>query len=318
VILRHLSGDALVEVTSSARLDPICRKDSCIVLAHTQYAECDYASRPLMIATTRGGREWYAFDNRRLTVTEDNFIVLNEGQFHASLIQSDDAVETTKIFFRRGLVQEVLAALLTRLPRLLDNEGPPTDHMIDFDEALHPHDRVVSPVLAYIRRQALNGSNDCAWFEEQFGYLLERLLLRHQHIAQRVRALPCARAGTRKEIHRRIMRAVDYIESCYERPIDLDRLAREACLSKFHFLRAFRVLHGLTPLDYLQRKRALVAKRLLTTTQLPIAQVSEAVGYASRATLGRQMLRWVGATPGALRLGAGGECLSRRVDFATS
>jgi len=318
VILRHLSGDALVEATSSARLDPICRQESCIVIAHTHQAECDFASRPLMMAAARGGREWYAFDNRRLTVSEDNFIVLNEGHFHASLIQSETSVESIKIFFRRGLLDEVLAALVTRLPSLLDNPPSAHTHVIEFDENLYPHDRLVSPVLAYIRRQALNGSNDPAWFEEQLGYLLERLLLRHRQVVLRVHALPCARAGTRQEIHRRIMRAVDYIESCYERPIDLERLAREACLSKFHFLRAFRDIHGLTPLDYLQRKRALVAKRLLTTTALPIAQVAEAVGCSSRATLGRQLRRWVGATPGALRADAGEAGLSARVDFATS
>jgi AraC family transcriptional regulator len=166
---------------------------------------------------------------------------------------------------------------------------------------LRSHDRLVSPVLAYLRHQALGGCDDRAWFDEHLSYLLERMLLGHRQIMRRMQAMPCTRPGTRREIHRRVVLAVDYIESCYEHSIELETLARVACLSKFHFLRAFRSLHGMTPQDYLQRKRAYVAKRLLATTSLPTSEVALRVGYSSPTSLRKQVRQWIGVTPADIR-----------------
>ena len=69
-------------------------------------------------------------------------------------------------------------------------------------------------------------------------------------------------------------------------------MAAAACLSKFHFLRLFTELHGVTPHLYLQRKRALAAARLLEKTDLTTSQVAARVGFQSRSTMARQLRRW--------------------------
>ena len=84
--------------------------------------------------------------------------------------------------------------------------------------------------------------------------------------------LPVLKAATQREIYRRIALAVDLVHSSYEQDIGLAEMARAACLSKFHFLRLFTELHGITPHAYLQRKRALAAGRLLDAGQLTAAR----------------------------------------------
>jgi AraC family transcriptional regulator len=301
VILRGLADDSLPNAPTAARIDAICQRDNCIVITRARHADDAPAPRPLMLASARGGREWYTLERRRLAVDDDNFLVVNEGRPHASLIRSDTEVESFKIFFRTGLADEVLAALLLPVDRLLERDATRVGGSLEFCEGLRSHDRLVSPVLAYVRHQAFAGCEDSAWFDEQLSYLLERLLLGHRQIMRRMQSMPCARPGTRREIHRRVVLAIDYIESCYEHPIDLETLARVACLSKFHFLRAFRSLHGMTPQDYLQRKRACVAKRLLATTSLPTAEVALRVGYSSPTSLRKQMRQWIGAGPSDIR-----------------
>jgi len=301
VILRGLAADSLTGASMSARLETICQRDNCIVIARTRQAESATAARPLMLAAARGGRESYTLEHRRLAVDDDNFLLLNDGRAHASLIRSETHVETFKIFFRAGMADEVLAPLVMPADRLLEREFPFDRFGFEFCEGLRPHDRLVSPVLRYIRHHALAGSDDVAWFDEQLSYLLERLLLEHREIVRKVQAIPYARAGTRKEIYRRVALAVDYIESCYEQPIDLDTLAQVACMSKFHFLRAFRSLQGVTPQNYVQRKRALVAKRLLATTALSTVEITLRVGYASRTSLTKQVRYWTGTAPAEIR-----------------
>ncbi|MEP7244795.1 MAG: AraC family transcriptional regulator [Gammaproteobacteria bacterium] len=283
------------------RLNAICQTDSCIVIARARHAECPPVPRPMMLAAAHGGRESYQFDRRRVAVDDDNFLVQNAGRAHESAIHSRCEVESFKIFFRAGLVEEVLAPLVTPADRLLERPSAPDRFAFEFSETLRPHDRQVSPVLRYIRHQALAGNDDPAWFEEQLGYLLERMLLGQREIVRQVQAIPCARAGTRKEIYRRVTLAVDYIESCYEQSIGLMALAEVACMSKFHFLRAFHSLQGVTPQLYLQRKRSLVAKRLLESTTLPVAEIALRVGYSSPTSLTKQVRHWIGAAPGEIR-----------------
>src|SRR5678816_2370781 len=45
--------------------------------------------------------------------------------------------------------------------------------------------------------------------------------------------------------------------------------------------RIFQAEHGVTPVQYLQTRRLLMAKQLLTDTRLPVAQVALASGFRS-------------------------------------
>lgn len=316
MILRSLS-DEILTGPASAGLDALCQRESCIVLARTRHAECVSAARPLVLLATSGGRETFSLERRQLAVDEDNFLILNEGRSWGSLVHTETEVESFKIFFRTGLAEDILTPLLTPEDRLLERESSSPRAAFEFSETLQPRERRLSLVLNYIRHHALAGNDDPAWFEEQLGLLLERLLLGHRDILRRVQAIPCAREGTRKEIYRRVSLAVDYIESCYEQPIELEILAQVACLSKFHFLRAFRFMQGVTPQHYLQRKRAIVAKRLLATTSLPAAEIALQVGYASRTSLTKQVRHWTGAAPGEIRRRIARELDTDVVNFAT-
>lgn len=301
VIVRSLTDPLFSSAAMSGSLTDLCRTTSCIVLSQGRVLESAAAPRPLMIVTSRGGREMFTVGRRKMAVSDDSFLVVNEGRAHSSTVRAEVDVETFRILFRTGLVEEVLSALVTPADRVLERDSPQAGFAFEFSEGLQPHDRLVSPVLRYIRQHALAGSDDSIWFDEQIGYLLERMLLSHRAIVRKMQGLPCARLETRRELYRRVSLAVDYIETCFDQPTSLDVLAKVACLSKFHFQRAFCALLGLTPRDYLQRKRAFVAKRLLATTSLSAADIALRVGYASRTSLTKQVRRWTGAAPGQLR-----------------
>ena len=64
-------------------------------------------------------------------------------------------------------------------------------------------------------------------------------------------------------------------------PPDLARLAQRLGVSDRHLRRIFQAEHGVTPLQYLQTRRLLLAKQLLTDTKLPVSQVALASGFQS-------------------------------------
>jgi AraC family transcriptional regulator, regulatory protein of adaptative response / DNA-3-methyladenine glycosylase II len=59
------------------------------------------------------------------------------------------------------------------------------------------------------------------------------------------------------------------------------QLAARLGVSDRHLRRIFLAVHGVTPLQYVQTRRLLHAKQLLTDTALPVAQVAFACGYRS-------------------------------------
>ena len=141
------------------------------------------------------------------------------------------------------------------------------------------------------------GLDDPLWFEEQFAFLLERMLMRHRDVLQRARGVPVRRAATRREILRRVSLATDFIHSNFDKPLMLGDMARAAFLSRHHFLRLFKHIHDVTPHEYLQRKRTTVAGRLLRGSEMAVEDIVKVVGFDSRSTLFRALRRFHGVTP---------------------
>lgn len=246
----------------------------------------------LSIKVARGGRERYFIDGRSIAVDDDCYLILNDNRTYASRFESDVEIESFSIFFRPGQAEEVHGALGTPVERALADGGTETPRPVEFAETLQPHDTVVTPVLRYVRHGVMAGVDDAHWYEEQFQFLLERMLAHHRRLTERVQRLPALKSATQREIHRRLALAVDLVHSSYQRDIGLADMAAVACLSKFHFLRLFTQLHGITPHAYLQRKRALAASRMLEKAEWTGSQVAARAGFNSRSTMARQLRRW--------------------------
>lgn len=106
--------------------------------------------------------------------------------------------------------------------------------------------------------------------------------------------------STNRVGHRKIARSVEYIRNLeVEGPsnVTLDDLAQVAGLSKYHFLRQFSQVVGMTPGAYLRTLRLCHAARKLRTTDLPILEVALSVGFADHPSFSRAFARHMGMTP---------------------
>jgi transcriptional regulator GlxA family with amidase domain len=98
-----------------------------------------------------------------------------------------------------------------------------------------------------------------------------------------------------------LRRARDHMDRHYERPLDLDQLARVAGVSKFHFVRCFEAAYGETPIRYLTRRRIERAQDLLRTANLTVTEVCMIVGFASLGSFSTRFAQLVGESPTAYR-----------------
>jgi AraC family transcriptional regulator, activator of mtrCDE len=74
----------------------------------------------------------------------------------------------------------------------------------------------------------------------------------------------------------------------------VERLARQAGLSRTTFSNQFNELTTYTPLNYLTSWRMQLARQLLADSDLPIIDVAARNGYQSEASFGRVFKRHIG------------------------
>lgn len=95
-----------------------------------------------------------------------------------------------------------------------------------------------------------------------------------------------------------VRRSKAFMEKFYASRIELDDLAKAAHMSRFHYIRIFRKMYGLTPRNYLRDLRISKAKQLICS-DVPITQVCLEVGYESLPTFSSAFKKCTGYTPRA-------------------
>jgi AraC family transcriptional regulator of adaptative response / DNA-3-methyladenine glycosylase II len=95
--------------------------------------------------------------------------------------------------------------------------------------------------------------------------------------------------------------AADWLEACDDPEASVEQLAAHLGITSRHLRRIFQAEHGVTPLQYLQTRRLLLAKSLLTDSRLPIQQVADAAGFASLRRFNAAFLDHYRMQPSALR-----------------
>ncbi|WP_235884741.1 helix-turn-helix domain-containing protein [Bradyrhizobium frederickii] len=83
--------------------------------------------------------------------------------------------------------------------------------------------------------------------------------------------------------------------------LTISHIAAECRLTPSHFARCFRRSTGVAPHEYLSQLRVKEAKRLMTTTKLPLADIALICGFGDQSYFVRVFSRRVGTSPGAWR-----------------
>ena len=104
---------------------------------------------------------------------------------------------------------------------------------------------------------------------------------------------------------RRLSRVLNHIEENLEGDLSIERMAAIACLSRYHFARAFRQAVGQSPHCYVSAKRLERAKALLMHGDRSLVDIALSLGFSSQANFTRAFRQATGQAPGQFRQGFG-------------
>jgi AraC family transcriptional regulator len=122
----------------------------------------------------------------------------------------------------------------------------------------------------------------------------------HKYAGINFDALPAPSRGGGLD-PRRLRRVCEFIEANLGRELHLDQLAQVACLSQYHFARAFKKATGDTVHQYLTTMRLERAKELLAANEASIADIAFQCSFSSQANFTKAFVRSLGISPGRYR-----------------
>jgi AraC family transcriptional regulator len=96
-------------------------------------------------------------------------------------------------------------------------------------------------------------------------------------------------------------RACDFIEANLADDASIAELSRECGISASYFARAFRLTLGMTPHQWITRRRIERAKSLMAQTMESLADIAIMCGFVDQSHLGRHFLRLEGVSPAQWR-----------------
>ncbi|MFF2448257.1 effector binding domain-containing protein [Neobacillus sp. NPDC058068] len=98
-----------------------------------------------------------------------------------------------------------------------------------------------------------------------------------------------------------LQRAIDYMEEHLLEPLSMERIAKQANVSIFHFQRTFSILTDITVADYIRRRRLTLAAQELSNTSSKVIDVALKYGYDTPEAFTKAFRRQHGITPSLAR-----------------
>jgi AraC family transcriptional regulator len=123
----------------------------------------------------------------------------------------------------------------------------------------------------------------------------------HDHVIHTYGGLPRGLRATGGLAPWQIRRACDFIEANLAGDPAIAALSRECGISANYFARAFRASLGMTPHQWITKRRIERAKLLMTHSTDSLAEISLICGFVDQSHLGRQFVREEGISPAQWR-----------------
>jgi AraC family transcriptional regulator len=155
---------------------------------------------------------------------------------------------------------------------------------------------LTSNLLAVVEEMVREGDTSCSLLADSISHAIANRLV---VLNARERKATCA---VQRQLSTRSVRSIrDFVEANIADCIKLDDLAAICGVSPEYFIRVFKSSLGVSPHRYVVGVRIHHAKRLLTDTNIGLAEIARQCGFAHQQHFTNTFRRMTGVSPGAYR-----------------
>ncbi|MFA5243993.1 MAG: AraC family transcriptional regulator [Pedobacter sp.] len=249
------------------------------------------------------GNTNYTIGRRQLNLYPDSFLTINQGTTYSSKVDSWQPVNNLSISFSPLFLADFCRAHKNIHQSLLDDPYKNEDISRDFFlETIYPFSGDMKYNILHLKHQIeMETTDDLLINEYLYHCLLNYYKVYHKEVLGKSEKLNFLNNSTKIEILKRLTFAREFINSNYNKCIDLEDIAKSACLSVNHLLRTFKQAYGISPHQYLIQVRIERAKYFLKNTSYTLNEIVELIGFECPSSFIRLFRTMNKTTPGKYR-----------------
>ena len=267
------------------------------VICTTTSAKYHYPNHttPHLLIANFNNKGNYRLNSRPVFINDKFFYFLNAGDRLEIDFRNFARLETLLILFSDHFFRDWLNYKHSTTIGLLENEPANNNGAWDIPNIPFEYNAGVLSNLNRIRTARQSEDQDAVLFE-----LLESFWLLKEGSKHDLARICAKRKSTSEELYRRLLIAKDFIHDNFQRSPTIDRIATEACLDKFHFLKLFKSRYGLTPHQYLVKLKLAHARTLLSTGKYSVFEACQLAGFESQGSFTNLFKKTFGLLPSLL------------------
>lgn len=249
------------------------------------------------------GTQEYHIAGTQLRVNNDQFLVMNAGTEYTVKSADHEDVTMLAFCFNEGFISDFIQFHRSSVLNMLENHTLYTCKTDELEFPLHtlPFNGKVSELISRITYAKNLLTDEEVDDYAIFNLVLEAVFSDCNSLSQLFNKQEIVKESTKVELFKRLSIARDYIQAYYVQDINLNELSRVACLSPYHFHRAFKNTFGITPKKYVTGLRIERAKWLLIHKSMSVQMVCHEIGFRDVSSFTRLFTAYTGMTPSVFR-----------------
>ena len=247
----------------------------------------------LGIKYVASGEETYLANDKKFSVKEGEYIIGND--FTSSIVKIDHLKPV------QGLCIDISSEIISEVADYYDLNGVDLTEFLLSDQFFVNRYNIKNTTLGYslveINQSVKSGNFNNQFLKEELFYsLAESIITDQRFIFNHLNKMDFKKVNTNEEVFRLLLKAKELLDLHAMKNLSLEEISAGAGISKYHFIRLFKTVFGISPYQY-QIRRRLENAKIELLNGVSILDTAFAHGYADLATFSKAFKQAFGQSP---------------------
>jgi AraC family transcriptional regulator len=298
--MRKTNTQYLFNTTKS--METIERNSNTVVFSNLSEFYAPVFSKGFAIKYVAEGTELYTLNQQRYQVGAEQYLLCNSTKEGHVEIESCHTVKGICINISPDLMLQAVASLQQPAAAFPDAELGLFFCSNYFLENQYNANTtgLGAALLQMSQRMNSHSFNRNTLTIELFYSLAEKIIADQLPVFKQLQSLPGIKPATKRDLYKRLVRGRELMDSNFTQPLSIELVAKEACMSEYHFYRMFKKMMGISPHQYILQKRLKNGKQLLELHQLSVSDAAVECGFSDIYSFSKAFKQEFGVTPSSL------------------
>jgi AraC-like DNA-binding protein len=247
----------------------------------------------LGIKYVASGEETYLANDKKFSVKEGEYIIGND--FTSSIVKIDHEKPV------KGLCIDISSEIISEVADYSGSNGSDLTEFLLSDQFFVNRYNIKNTTLGYslveINQSVKTGNFNNQFLKEELFYsLAESIITDQRFIFNHLNKMDFKKVNTNEEVFRLLLKAKELLDLHAMKNLSLEEISAGAGISKYHFIRLFKNVFGISPYQY-QIRRRLENAKIELSNGVSILDTAFAHGYADLATFSKAFKQAFGQAP---------------------